>query len=185
MTDNSNWKWGQSSQNAFNLIAKTFNFSADTARKVKDADVTKQLKEADDSDIQVKRIQDYTNALKKHWKNSLKANAMVHGVVRTGLRILGQKQQQEATTTREYAKHIAGTRVLSSKTNTAVQKVYLKGAKQIEQSGKQLQLAKEELDAQYEVADSEAIQSSERRRESYREKAQKRLATRSTPWRNY
>jgi hypothetical protein len=185
MSNDNNWKWGQSSQNAFNLIAQAFNFNADMARKVQDAEVTQQLKEADASDIQVKRIQDYTNALKRRWKNSLKANGMLHGLVRTGLTLLGQKQQQEAQTTKEYAKQITSTRVLSAKTQTQVQKTYLKGAKQIDQAGKQLQLAKEELDAQYQVVDNEAIQASEKRRVGYRERAQKRLAANSKPWRNY
>jgi hypothetical protein len=179
------WKWGQSSQNAFNLIAQAFNFNVDEARTVKDGDVTKQLKEADASDIQVKRIQDYTGAVKKRWKNSLKANAMLHGLVRTGLRILGQKQQQEATTTREYAKHLTGTRVLSSKTNTAVQKTYQKGAKQIEQTGKDLTRYTEELNDQYQVIEENASQQSQQRRLGYRDRAQKRLAANTRPWRNY
>jgi hypothetical protein len=184
MSDN-NWKWGQSSANAFKLIAQAFDFNPDTVRTVKDSDVTKQLKEADASDIQVKRIQDFASATKKRWKNSLRANAMLHGLVRTGMRILGQKQQQEATTTREYAKHITGTRVLSAKTHTSVEKTYLKGAKQIEKTGKDLQRYQGEIDDQYQVLDSTAEQQSQQRRVGYRERVQKRLAANSRPWRNY
>lgn len=182
---NSNWKWGQSSQNAFQLISQAFGISADQITKVKDGEVTKQLKEADASDIQVKRIQDYTTATKKRWKNSIKANAMIHGLVRTGLQILGQKQQQEATTTKEYAKHITNTRVLSAKTNTAVEKTYLKGAKEIEKTGKDLQRYTGELNDQYQVIDQTANQASQQRRIGYRERVQKRLAASARPWRNY
>lgn len=184
MTDD-NWKWGQSSQNAFNLIAQAFGLNVDTVRNVKDAEVTKQLKEADASDIQVKRIQDYTSATKKRWKNSIKANAMIHGLVRTGLRILGQKQQQEATTTKEYAKAVTKTRVLSAKTQTAVEKTYQRGAKQIQQTGKDLQRFSGELDEQYQIADQQADQQSQQRKLGYRDRAQKRLAANSRPWRNY
>lgn len=184
MTDG-NWKWGQSSQNAFNLIAQAFGLNVETVRNVKDAEVTKQLKEADASDIQVKRIQDYTSATKKRWKNSIKANAMIHGLVRTGLQILGQKQQQEATTTKEYAKAVTKTRVLSAKTETVVQKTYQRGAKQIQQTGKDLQRFSGELDEQYQVIDQQADQQSQQRRIGYRDRAQKRLAANSRPWRNY
>jgi hypothetical protein len=184
MTDK-DWKWGQSSQNAFQLVGQFFGFNPGEVNKLNDEEVTQALKKADSSDIQVKRIQDYTNATKRHWKNSIKANAMVHGLVRTGLSLMGMKQQQEATTTREYAKAITNTRVQSAKTQTAVEKTYLKGEKQIQQTGKQLQLAKEEIEAQYQIADSEAIQASEKRRLGYRERVQKRLASNSRPWRNY
>lgn len=184
MSDN-NWKWGQSSANAFKLIASAFDFNPDTVRTVKDGDVTKQLKEADASDIQVKRIQDFTNATKRRWKNSLRANGMLHGLVRTGMQILGQKQHQEATTTKEYAKHITGTRVLSTKTHVAVEKTYHKGAKQIEKSGKDLERFKGEVDDQYQTLDSTAEQQSQQRRVGYRERVQKRLAANSRPWRNY
>lgn len=180
-----NWKWSQSSQNAFNLIAQVFNFSPDSVRTVKDADVTKQLKEADVSDIQVKRIQDYTSATKKRWKNSIKANAMIHGLVRTGLSLMGMKQQQEATTTKEFAKAITKTRVLSAKTNTAVERTYQKGAKEIEKTGKDLQRFQGELNEQYQVIDETANQQSQQRRIGYRERVQKRLAANSRPWRNY
>jgi len=184
MGDN-NWKWGKSAENAFNLISEAFGFNVEQTRKVTDAEVTKQLKEADASDIQVKRIQDFVVATKKRWKNSLRANGMIHGLVRTGMQLLGQKQQQEAQTTKQYAKHITDTRVLSAKTNTAVQKQYLRGEKQIQQTGKQLQLTKEELDEQYQVADQTAVQQSQQRRIGYRDRAQKRLAANSRPWRNY
>ena len=185
MADKDNWKWGQSSQNAFQLVGQIFGFNADTVRKVTDSQVTKELKEADASDIQVKRIQDYTNALKRRWKNSIKANGMLHGTVRTALGLLTQKQQQEATTTKEYAKHVTGTRVLSAKTNTAVQKIYNKGVKQIEQTNKDLTRSTQELNDQYQVIDQTAEQQSQQRRVGYRDRAQKRLAANSRPWRNY
>jgi hypothetical protein len=186
MADN-NWKWGQSSNNAFKLIAQAFDFNADSVRTAKDGDVTRQLKEADASDIQVKRIQDYTNALKRRWKNSIKANGMLHGAVRTALSLLSQKQQQEAQTTKEYAKHITGTRVLSAKVNTAVEKTYQKGAKEIDKTNKDLQRYQGELNEQYQVIDQTANQQSQQKRLSYRDKAQKRLAAsnNSRPWRNY
>jgi hypothetical protein len=182
---NDNWKWGQSSQNAFQLVGQLFGFNPNEVTKLKDAEVTKALKQADDSDTQVKRIQDYANATKKHWKNSIKANAMIHGLVRTGLSLMGQKQQQEATTTKEYAKAVTNTRVLSAKTQTQVQKTYLKGEKEIQKTGKQLQLSKEELNEQYQVTDEQATQASQQRRLGYREKVQKRLASQQRPWRNY
>jgi hypothetical protein len=184
MSDN-NWKWGQSSANAFKLIAQAFDFNPDTVRTVKDSDVTKQLKEADASDVQVKRIQDYASATKKRWKNSLRANAMLHGLVRTGMQILGQKQRQEAQTTTQYAKHITDTRVLSAKTHTSVEKTYLKGAKQIEKTGKDLSRYQGEIDEQYQVIDQTAEQQSQQKRVGYRERVQKRLAANSRPWRNY
>jgi hypothetical protein len=185
MANNNDWKWGQSSQNAFQLVGQFFNFTPSNLAKAKDVEVSKALQAADASDVQVRRTQDLVNATKRSWKNSIRMGAMIHGLVRTGLSLINQQQQQEATTTKEYAKQVTGTRVLSAKTNTQVQKTYLKGEKQIQQAGKQLQLSKEELDAQYQIADSEAVQSSERRRIGYCEKAQKRLAARSTPWRNY
>ena len=182
---NNNWKWGQSSNNAFQLVGQIFGFNADTARKITDSQITKELKDADTSDIQVKRIQDYTNALKRRWKNSIKANGMLHGTVRTALSLITQKQQQEAQTTKEYAKHVTGTRVLSAKTNTAVQKIYNKGVKQIEQTNKDLTRSNQELNDQYQVIDQTAEQQSQQRRIGYRDRAQKRLAATSRPWRNY
>jgi hypothetical protein len=186
MADNgNNWKWGQSSQNAFTLVGQFFGFNPEEARKVKDGEVTKALKEADHSDIQVKRIQDYTNATKKRWKNSIKAGAMIHGLVRTGLSLMGMQQQQEATTTKEYAKSITKTRTLSAKTNTAVQKTYLKGAKEIEKAGNDLQRFQGEIDEQYQVVEQTANQQSQQRRVGYRDRVQKRIAANSRPWRNY
>lgn len=185
MADNNNWKWGQSSQNAFQLVGNFFGFSAVKAATVKDAEVSKTLKAASESDVQVKRTQDYVNALKKTWKNQIKSGAMIHGLVRTGLTLMGQQQQQEATTTKEYAKAITGTRVLSAKTNTSVQKTYIKGTKQIEKAGKDLQRSTEEINEQYQVADVTAQQQSNQRRIGYRERAQARLSSNSRPWRNY
>jgi hypothetical protein len=80
---------------------------------------------------------------------------------------------------------VTNTSVLSAKTNTAVQKTYLKGEKQIQQTGKQFQLSKDELDEQYQVADQSAATQSQQRRIGYRDRAQKRLAANSRPWRNY
>jgi DNA repair exonuclease SbcCD nuclease subunit len=179
------WKWGRSSQNAFQLVGGIFGFSGAKAATVKDAEVTKVLKSADESEVQVKRTQDYVNALKKTWRNQIKTGAMIHGLVRTGLGLLGQQQQQEATTTKEYAKQITNTRVLSAKTQTQVEKTYLKGAKQIDQAGKQLQRSKTELDTQFRVIDETAEQASQQRQLGYRERAQKRLASQQKPWRNY
>ncbi len=179
------WKWGQSSQNAFQLVGGFFGFTPSKATKATDAETSKLLKAAEESDTQVKRTQDYVNALKRTWRNQVKTGAMIHGLVRTGLGLLGQQQQQEATTTKEYAKQITNTRVLSAKTQTQVEKTYLKGAKQIEKAGKQLSLAKEEINDQYQVADEQAIQASQQRRLGYREKAQKRLQSQQRPWRNY
>lgn len=184
MSDN-NWKWSQSSQNAFQMVGQFFEFNPADAGKLKDGDVTKALKNADSSDIQVKRVQDYTNATKRHWRNSIKANAMIHGLVRTGLSLMGMQQQQEATTTKEYAKALTKTRVLSAKTNTAVEKTYLKGAKDIEKTGKDLQRFTGDLNEQYQVIDETANQQSQQRRLGYRERVQKRLAANSRPWRNY
>src|SRR4028118_208778 len=179
------WKWGQSSQNAFQLVGGFFGFTPSKATKATDAETSKLLKAAEESDTQVKRTQDYVNALKRTWRNQVKTGAMIHGLVRTGLGLLGQQQQQEATTTKEYAKQVTNTRVLSAKTQTQVEKTYLKGAKQIEKAGKQLSLAKEEINDQYQVADEQAIQASQQRRLGYREKAQKRLQSQQRPWRNY
>ncbi len=185
MSNNNNWKWGQSSQNAFKLVGQFFGFNVEEIRKIKDSEVTKQLKEADASDIQVKRIQDFSNATKRRWKNSIKAGAMIHGLVRTGLSLMGQQQQQEATTTKEYAKQLTKTRILSAKTNTAVEKTYLKGAKEIEKTGKDLQRYQADINDQYQVIDQTAEQQSQQRRVGYRDRVQKRLAANSRPWRNY
>lgn len=182
---NSNWKWGQSSQNAFKLVAQVFNLDVEGIKKLNDSEVSKVLKKADESDIQVKRVQDFVQGTKRYWRNSLKANGMIHGLIRNGLMILGQKQLQEATTTKEYAKHITGTRVLSAKTQTAVEKTYLKGAKQIEKSGKDLQRYTGEINEQYQVVEENAEKQSQQRRIGYRERAQKRLAANARPWRNY
>ncbi len=182
---NNNWKWGQSSQNAFQLVGNFFGFNADSLNQITDGDVTKQMKEADASDTQVKRIQDFCNAFKRRVKNSLKANAMKHGTVRALLNAQQQVQQQEATTTKEYTKYVTGTRVLSAKTNTAVQKIYNKGVKQIEQTNKDLTRSTQELNDQYQVIDQTAEQQSQQRRVGYRDRAQKRLAANSRPWRNY
>lgn len=179
------WKWGQSSQNAFNLVSQIFNFNPDEVRKINDSEVSKQLQEADASDVQVKRIQDFTSALKKRWKNSIRANGMLHGTVRTALQLIGQKQQQEAQTTTEYAKHITNTRVLSAKTQTKVSKTYAKGAKQIEQTAKDLNRYQGDLNDQYQVIDQTAETQSQQHRLGYRDRVQKRLAANARPWRNY
>ncbi len=179
------WQWGQSSANAFSLVGQFFDMTLKNLATTKDTEVTKLLQNADASDVQVKRTQDAVNAVKRTWKNQTRIGAMLHGLVRTGMQHILTTRKQEATTTKEYAKTITSTSVLSSKTRTAVEKTYLKGEKQIQQTGKQLQLAKEELDEQYQVADQTAVQQSQQRRIGYRDRAQKRLAANSRPWRNY
>jgi hypothetical protein len=179
------WEWGRSSENAFNLVGQFFGIIPKNLAATKDAEVTKLLQNADASDVQVKRTQDAVNAVKRTWKNQTRIGAMLHGLVRTGLQHVLTTRKQEATTTKEYAKTITSTSVLSSKTRTAVEKTYLKGENQIQQTGKQLQLAKEELDEQYQVADQTAVQQSQQRRVGYRDRAQKRLTANSRPWRNY
>lgn len=180
-----NWKWGQSSKNAFNLVGQFFNISPANLATAKDAEVTKALKNADASEIQVKRTQDLVNATKKSWRNSIRMGAMIHGLVRTGLSLMTQQRQQEATTTKEYAKAVTKTSVLSAKTQTAVEKTYQRGAKQIQQTGKDLQRFSGELDEQYQVIDQQADQQSQQRKLGYRDRVQKRLAANSRPWRNY
>jgi hypothetical protein len=180
------WKWSQSSNNAMQLVGQFFGFgSPQSIKDVKDSEVQKALKNADESVVQVKRVQDYTTATKRQWKNQTRIGAMIHGLVRNGMQMIKQQRIQESQTTKEYAKLITDTSVLSAKTNTAVEKTYARGEKQIQQTGKQLQLTKEELDEQYQVADTTAIQHSQQRRLSYRDRAQKRLAANSRPWRNY
>jgi hypothetical protein len=179
------WQWGQSSANAFNLVGQFFGIAPKNLSSVKDAEVTKLLQNADASDTQVKRTQDAVNAVKRTWRNQTRVGAMLHGLVRTGLQHILTTRKQEATTTKEYAKTITSTSVLSSKTRTAIEKTYARGEKQIQQSGKELQLAKEELNEQYQVADTTALQQSQQRRVGYRDRAQKRLAANSRPWRNY
>jgi hypothetical protein len=182
----SNWKWGQSSNNAMQLVGRFFGFgSPQSIKDVQDTQVQLALKDADESTIQVKRVQDYTNATKRKWRNQTRIGAMIHGLVRNGMQMIKQQRIQESQTTKEYAKLITDTSVLSAKTNTAIEKTYARGEKQIQQSGKQLQLAKEELDEQYQVADQTSIQQSQQRRIGYRDRAQKRLAANSRPWRNY
>jgi len=180
-----NWKWGQSSANAFQLVGQFFGVVPKNLVNLKDEDTKKLLQQADASDTQVKRTQDAVQATKKVWRNQSKIGAMIHGLVRNGMQHILTQRRQEATTTKEYAKLVTNTSVLSAKTNTAVQKTYLKGEKQIQQTGKQLQLSKDELDEQYQVADQTAVTQSQQRRIGYRDRAQKRLAANSRPWRNY
>jgi hypothetical protein len=61
----------------------------------------------------------------------------------------------------------------------------LKGAKQIEKTGKDLSRYQGEIDEQYQVIDQTAEQQSQQKRVGYRERVQKRLAANSRPWRNY
>jgi hypothetical protein len=185
MSNNNNWKWGQSSQNAFKLVGQFFNISPEGMVKAKDGEVSKALKAADESSIQANRTQDLVNATKKKWKNQMKMGAMLHGLVRTGLSLIGQQQQMEATTTKEFAKAVTKTRVLSAKTNTAVEKTYSKGVKDIEKTGKDLQRYQADINDQYQVIDQTAEQQSQQRRIGYRDRVQKRLAANSRPWRNY
>jgi hypothetical protein len=180
------WKWGQSSTNAMQVVGQFFGLgNPQSIKDVKDSEVQKALKNADESTIQVKRVQDYTMATKRQWKNQTRIGAMIHGLVRNGMQMIKQQRIQESQTTKEYAKLITDTSVLSAKTNTAIEKTYARGEKQIQQTGKQLQLTKEELDEQYQVTDTTAVQQSQQRRLSYRDRAQKRLAANNRPWRNY
>lgn len=181
---NQNWKWGQSSQNAFKLIGQFLNIDPKGIAQINNAQAKSVLKLADSSDIQVKRTQDVTNAYKKLWRNQSKIGAMVHGLVRTGMRHLIGQRRQEAATTKEYAKLVTDTNVLSAKTRTAVEKTHHKGAKQVQQATKQLELAKEEIDEQYQTIETTAQQQSQQRRVGYRDRAQKRLASSQRPWRN-
>lgn len=184
MADN-NWKWGQSSQNAFQVVGQFFNFSPKNIVQANDAQAKKALKDADASDTQVKRVQDIVQATKRTWRNQARISGMIHGLVRTGLGHILTGRRQEATTTKEYAKLVTSTSVLSAQTTTAIEKTYHKGAKQIEKSGKDLTRYRDELNDQYQTIDATAEQQSQQRRVGYRERVQKRLAANSRPWRNY
>jgi len=179
------WKWTDSSNRAFQLVGQFFGFNTDTLATIKDGDTTKLLKKADETEIQVKRTQDAVKAVRKTWRNQLRINASVHALVRTGLGLITQQRRLEAQTTKESAKTITNTRVLSAKTQTAVQKTYLKGGKEIEKTGKDLQRYTGELDDQYTLIDETANNQSQQRRVGYRDRVQKRLAANSRPWRNY
>lgn len=179
------WKWGQSSTNAFNVVAGFFGVVPKNLINIKDADAKKLLQQADASDIQVKRTQDAIQATKKVWRNQSKIGAMIHGLVRNGMQHVLTQRRQEATTTKEYAKLVTSTSVLSSKTNTVVQKTYLKGTKEIKKTSKDLNRYQGELSEQYQTIDSTAEEQSQQRRIGYRDRAQKRLTANSRPWRNY
>jgi hypothetical protein len=179
------WKWGQSSANAFNLVGQLFGVVPKDLVSITDEKAKKLLQNADASDTQVKRTQDAVQATKKLWRNQSKIGAMVHGLIRTGMTHILTQRRQEATTTKEYAKLITNTSVLSTKTDTAVEKTYLKGEKEIQKSGKELQRYQGDLNEQYQVADETAVTQSQQRRVGYRDRAQKRLAANSRPWRNY
>jgi len=181
----SDWKWGDSSNRAFQLVGQFFGFSPQNLTTVKDSETTKLLKQADAAEIQVKRTQDAVRAVKKTWRSQLRINASIHGLVRTGLGLITQQRRLEAQTTKESAKTITETRVLSAKTQTAVQKTYLKGGKEIEKTGKDLQRFTGELNDQYNLIDQTANNQSQQRRVGYRDRVQKRLTANSRPWRNY
>jgi hypothetical protein len=181
----SSWKWGQSAQNAFALVGQFFDVTPKNLVNIKDADTKKLLQQADASDIQVKRTQDAVQATKKVWRNQSKIGAMIHGLVRNGMQHILTQRRQEATTTKEYAKLVTNTSVLSSKTTTAVQKTYLKGEKEIQKTGKDLQRYQGDLNDQYQTIEQTATEQSSQRRIGYRDRAQKRLAANSRPWRNY
>jgi hypothetical protein len=181
----SDWKWGDSSNRAFQLVGQFFGISPQNLTTIKDGDTTKLLKQADAAEIQVKRTQDAVRAVKKSWRSQLRINASIHGLVRTGLGLITQQRRLEAQTTKESAKAITDTRVLSAKTQTAVQKTYLKGSKEIEKTGKDLQRYTGELNDQYNLIDQNANTQSQQRRVGYRDRVQKRLAANSRPWRNY
>jgi len=179
------WKWGQSSANAFNLVGQFFSLVPKDLESINDEKTKKLLQNADVSDTQVKRTQDAVQATKKLWRNQSKIGAMVHGLIRTGMTHILTQRRQEATTTKEYAKLITNTSVLSTKTNTAVEKTYLKGEKEIQKSGKDLERYQGDLTEQYQVTEQTAETQSQQRRIGYRDRAQKRLAANSRPWRNY
>lgn len=167
------------------MVAGFFGVVPKNLVNIKDADTKKLIKQSDESDIQVKRTQDAVQATKKLWRNQSRIGAMIHGLVRTGMQHILTQRRQESTTTKEYAKLVTNTSVLSSKTNIAVQKTYLKGAKEIEKTGKDLNRYQGELTEQYETIDTNAEKQSQQRRVSYRDRAQKRLTANSRPWRNY
>jgi len=179
-----NWKWGQSSANAFQLVGQFFGVVPKNLAAIKDADAKKLIQQADASDIQVKRTQDGVNAVKRTWRNQSRIGAMIHGLVRTGLGHVLTQRKQEATTTKEYAKLVTSTSVLSTRTGTAVEKTYHKGAKQIDKAGKDLNRFKGEVDEQFQVIEATATEQSNQRRVGYRDRAQKRLASSQRPWRN-
>ena len=100
------WKWTDSSNRAFQLVGQFFGVSPQNLTTIKDGDVTKLLKQADASEIQVKRTQDAVKAVKKSWRSQLRINASIHGLVRTGLGLITQQRRLEAQTTKESAKTI-------------------------------------------------------------------------------
>lgn len=179
------WKWNNSSNNAFNKVADFFNIKPIDLGSIKDKETQAILKKAEVSEIQVKRTQDAVQGYKRLWRNQMKMGAMIHGLVRNGMDLILQQRRQESATTKQYAKLVTNTRVLSAKTNTAIQKTYLKGGKEIEKSGKDFARYTGELDDQYQVTNDNAEKQSQQRRISYRERAQKRLTANERPWRNY
>lgn len=179
------WKWGQSSANSFDVVANFFGVTPKNLANVKDGDTKKLLQQADNSDVQLKRTQDAVRATKKIWRNQSRIGAAIHGLVRNGMTHILTQRRQEATTTKQYAKLVTDTSVLSTKTGTAVEKTYHRGAKQIEQSGKELNRFKEEVNDQFQTVETNAIEQSNQRKVSYRDRAQKRLTANSRPWRNY
>lgn len=182
---NEDWKWKESSQNAFKLVNSFFGVNPAELISIDDDKAKKILQESDKSELQVKRVQDVTRAVKRTWKNQLKIGTALHGLVRNGLDLITQQRRMESKTTEQYAKNVTDTRVLSAKTQTTVQKTYLKGAKQIEKSGNDLQRYQGDLDEQYKVSEENANNQSQQRRVGYRERTQKRMAANSRPWRNY
>jgi hypothetical protein len=179
------WKWQESSNRAFQLVGEFFGLSPQSFTDIKDRETTTLIKQADVSEIQVKRTQDAVRAVRKSWRNQLRINASIHGLVRTGLALITQQRRLESQTTKESAKTVTDTRVLSAKTQTAVQKTYLKGTKEIEKTGKDLERYQGDLNDQYQTIEQTATQQSNQRRVGYRDRAQKRLAANSRPWRNY
>ncbi len=183
--NNQEWKWGQVANNALTLVNQFFNADVQNLAQVKDKDVQKLLKDADHSDIQTKRVQDGVRAITRKWANQAQVGGMLHGLVRKGLTHVLTQRRQEATTAKEYAKLITATSVTSAQTTTAIERTYHKGAKQIEKSNKSLDRAKADIDARYEATEETANTAATTRRLGYRDRAQKRLAANSRPWRNY
>lgn len=185
MSNNEDWKWKESSRNAFKLIGDFFGVNAEDLLILDDDKTRKILQESDNSEVQLKRTQDATRAIRKTWKNQLRVGTALHGMVREGLNLITQQRRMESQTTKQFAKTVTDTRVLSAKTNTDVEKTYKRGAKQIEKTGSDLQRFEGDLNEQYQVADEVANQKSIERRTGYRERTQQRLQANSRPWRNY
>lgn len=179
------WKWDKASGNALTLVSQFFGFNSQSIQNATDESTKAILQQADASDTQVKRVQDFARGQKKIWRNNLRIGATIHGLVRSGLGMILEQRRIESTTAKEYAKTITGTSVLDAKTKRAIETTYHKGSAQIKGAEEQLNLKKQEIDTQY-SEDSQVRQTqSQQRLGGYRERAQKRLTANARPWRNY